>query len=176
MIRQKIREIVKDDEVDPELVGDLPGLLDDEVFEEEDNQVVETMDPDATKPDADDFTPESYDRFLTANVLLPQGDELTKATVVGRKRDQDGRPTGKLNLNPLLDTRLYEVQFSDGSTEEIATNLIAETLLSKVDDEGRSYSILKEIVDHRTNGHALSKDNAYVIDYQETAICKYWTS
>ena len=118
---------VKDDEADPELVGDLPGLLDDEVFEEEDDQVVEPMDSDATKPDADDFTPESHDQYLTANVLLPQGGELTKATVVGRKLDQDCQPIGKRNPNPLLDTHMYVVEFLDGSTEEITANLIAET-------------------------------------------------
>ena len=30
----------------------------------------------------EDFTPESYDEYLTAQVLLPQGDEASKATVV----------------------------------------------------------------------------------------------
>ena len=59
----------------------------------------------------DDHTPESYDEYLTAQVLLPQGGEAKKATVVGRKRDQDGRPIGKRHANPLLDTRLYEVEF-----------------------------------------------------------------
>jgi hypothetical protein len=65
----------------------------------------------------DDHTPESYDEFLTAQVLLPQGGEAKKATVVGRKRDHDGRPIGKRHANPLLDTRLYELEFPDGSTD-----------------------------------------------------------
>ncbi len=88
-------------------------------------------------------------------MLLPQGGEAKKATVVVRKRDHDGRPIGKRHANPLLDTCLYEVEFPDGSTEAIAANLIAENMLSQVDDEGRSYSVLSEIVDHRTNGHAI---------------------
>ena len=41
---------------------------------------------------------------------------------------------------------------------------IAETMWSQVDNEGRSYSVLKEIVDHRTNGHALLKDDGYAVD------------
>jgi hypothetical protein len=101
---------------------------------------------------------------LTAQVLLPQGGEAKKATVVGRKRDHDGRPIGKRHANPLLDTRLYEVEFPDCSTEAIAANLIAENMLSQVDDEGRSYSVLSKIVDHRTNGHAISKDDGFVED------------
>ena len=82
-------------------------------------------------------------------MLLPQGGEASKATVVCRKRDHDGRPIGKRHANPLLDTRLYEVEFPDGTTKAVSANLIAENLLSQVDEEGRSYSILGEIVDHQ---------------------------
>jgi hypothetical protein len=123
---------------------------------------LETGDSDADEPK--DFTPESYDEYLTAQVLLPQGGEASKATVVCRKRDHDGRPIGKRHANPLLDTRLYEVEFPDGTTKAVSANLIAENLLSQVDDEGRSYSVLREIVDHRTNGHALSKDDGFTTD------------
>ncbi|KAI2502898.1 Reverse transcriptase (RNA-dependent DNA polymerase) [Fragilaria crotonensis] len=105
----------------------------------------------------------SDDVFVTIQGTR-QGGEAKKATVIGRKRDHDGRPIGKRHANPLLDTRLYEVEFPDGSTEAIAANLIAENMLSQVDDEGRSYSVLSEIVDHRTNGHAISKDDGFVED------------
>ena len=73
-------------------------------------------------------------------------------------------PSEKQHPNPLLDTRLYEVEFPDGSTEAITVNFIAETMWSHVDNKGRSYSVLKEIVDHQTNGRALSKDNGYTVD------------
>ena len=84
--------------------------------------------------------------------------------VKGCKRDADGRPIGRQHPNPLLDTPLYEVEFPDGSTEAITANLIAETLRSQVDNEGRSYLVLTVIVDHRTNGHAMSKDDGYTDD------------
>ena len=102
---------------------------------------------------------------LTASLNLPHGGEQVKATVKGRKRDADGRPIRRQHPNPLLDTRLYEVEFPDGSTEAITANLIAETLWSQVDNEGRSHSVEKEIVDHRTNGRALSKDDGYTVDH-----------
>jgi hypothetical protein len=85
---------------------------------------------------------------MTAQVLLPHGGEAKKAIVVGRKRDHDGRPIGKRHANPLFDTCPYEVKFPDSSTEAITANLtitanllIAEVMLSQVDDEGRSYSV-----------------------------------
>ena len=44
-----------------------------------------------TDGDADNYTPETFDAYLTALVLLPRGGELLKAQVVGRKR---ACPTG----------------------------------------------------------------------------------
>ena len=132
-IRQKIGDAIKEVDVNPYLIGDLPEPPDD-VFEEDD--VDDPMEPEASKADADDFTPEAYDQHLTASLNLPHGGERVKRIVKGRKRDADGRPIGKQHLNPLLDTRLYKVEFPDGSTEAITANLIAETLWSQVDNEG----------------------------------------
>ena len=47
------------------------------------------------------FPHRSSDR--PSKVLLPQGSEASKATVVSRKRDHDGQPIGKRHANPLLD-------------------------------------------------------------------------
>jgi hypothetical protein len=38
-------------------------------------------------PEADEYTPEAYDEYLTAEVLLPNMGTVTKAKVIGRKRD-----------------------------------------------------------------------------------------
>ena len=81
-----------------------------------------------------------------------------------RKRDAMGRPIGvKAPGQPMLDTRLYEVEFPDGSTEAVMANLIAENLYSQVDVKRHSFSVIKEIVDHCKDGHALSKDDGFII-------------
>ena len=43
-------------------------------------------------PEADEFDVETYEEYLQAEVLLPQGDNLVAGTVVGRKRDNQGNP------------------------------------------------------------------------------------
>ncbi len=58
---------------------------------------------------------------------------------------------------------MYEVEFPDGSREAISANLIAENIYSQVDDFGRQFSIIKDIVDHKKDGTAVSKDDAYLI-------------
>ncbi len=63
----------------------------DDLFDDEDESYLETGDPDADKPE--DFTPECYDEYLTAKVLLPQGGEASRATGVCRKQDHDSCPS-----------------------------------------------------------------------------------
>ena len=47
-------------------------------------------------------------------------------------------------------------------TEAVMVNLIAENLYMQVDVEGHTFSVIKEIVDHHKDGHALSKEDGYL--------------
>ena len=64
-------------------------------------------------------TVDSYDPYLNMEVGIPRGedDNLLHATVKRRVTDQDGNPIGKANKNPILDNRLYEVEFIDGTMD-----------------------------------------------------------
>jgi len=55
---------------------------------------------------------------------------------------------------------MYEVEFRDGSVDSIAANLIAENLYSRVDEECRSFGVLKAIVDHQREEHAVRAEDA----------------
>ena len=48
-------------------------------------------------------------------------------------------------------------------TETFTANIIAENLYSQVNSEGNSYSILNEIVDHKSDGTAVLKDDGYKV-------------
>ena len=48
-------------------------------------------------------------------------------------KDNQGRPIGVASDNPILDTRMYEVEYQEGHTEELAANIIAENLFAQVD-------------------------------------------
>jgi hypothetical protein len=93
-------------------------------------------------PEMDDFTPDSYDEYLTAQILLPVGSKMAKGQVTKRRRDHNGRPIGVRHSNPILDTCEYEVQFPDGSTQSYLANVIAENLYSQVDAEGNQYAVM----------------------------------
>jgi hypothetical protein len=43
-------------------------------------------------------------------------------------------------------------------------NLIAENMHSQVDEEGQQYTLMSEIMDHKSDGKALSKDDRFYLD------------
>ncbi len=123
--------------------------------------VYEPYEPETEKPEVSEYTPEMYDALITAEVLLPKDDVLVPATVIGHKRDAAGNPIGTANSNPILDSRVYQVQFHDGDVEDYAANLIAENIYSQVDAEGIRYVLLDEIINHRSDSTAIQIDDKW---------------
>ena len=137
-------------EIDSELVDNLPETPDTIFTDDNEEENVTPIEPEATFKDAnEDATPEAYNDCITAEVLLQKGGENKKSIVKKQKRVPDGLPMGVRNNNPLLDSREYEVEFPDGATDTFTANLISENMMSQVDAEGHSYSILSAIIDHR---------------------------
>lgn len=134
-----------------------------DIFEEEDPPD-EPMEPEAAMEEADNWTADTYDEYLLAEVMLPRNGEQFLGTIKRRAKDEDGNPVGKRDTNPILDTREYEVEFPDGSAETYSTNLIAENLYSQVDEEGQQYQLLSEISDHRSDATAISIDDGFYTD------------
>jgi hypothetical protein len=117
------------------------------------------FDPEAERPDIDEYDEETYDKLLSAEVALPKGDFQFIGKVIGRKRDAEGKPVGRANRNPILDTRVYQVEFQDGTVNDYVANVLAEALYAQVDVDGNRFLLLKEIIDHEKDPTALSKDD-----------------
>jgi len=109
--------------------------------------------PEGGLPVEEDFNePESgrgFDPLVRAEVILPHRGGDMMAKVIGRKRDANGNLVGRKHKLPVLDSRVYEVEFLDGERQEISFNILAEHLLTQIDEEGNQYQIFKEIVDHQ---------------------------
>jgi hypothetical protein len=61
----------------------------------------------------------------------------------------------------MLDTRTYEIEFSDGRSDEYTANMIAENIYAQFDIEGRQYNLMEGIIDHKTDGHAVVPADMY---------------
>jgi hypothetical protein len=114
---------------------ELPDLL---VKLQDDYDSYEPMEPEASKPEIGDFTPEAYDALISAELMLPKGDVLSPVKVVNRKRDANGNLIGIANTNPIIDTWIYKVQFPGGRTESYAANVIVESMYAQVDHDNKS--------------------------------------
>ena len=95
-------------------------------------------------PEVDEL--EDLDKLIGAELILPQnGTEMKSGKVIGRLTDRKGRPVGTYNANPLMDTRVYEVEFPDGLIQQYSANLIAESIHMECDEEGRRHQMMQEI-------------------------------
>jgi len=101
------------------------------------------------KMDMTNQSPEEvFDPLVCAEVTLPHKGSDMMAKVVGRKHDAAGNLIGRKHKLPVLDSRVYEVEFLDGECQEVSFNILAKHLLSQIDKEGNQYHIFKKIVDH----------------------------
>ena len=80
---------------------------------------------------------------------MPQGDDFIRGTVLKRARTNSGAAVGTKHSDPLFDTRMYVLLMADGTKRELQHKIIAESMFSQADSEGRQYMLLAEITDHK---------------------------
>ena len=115
--------------------------------------------------EADDaFTPDVYGMYLNMELAIPQWGSLEPrlARVTKRLKDANGLPIGLANENPILDTRMYEVEYLDGERTSLVANNIAENLFAQIDDKGHRQVLMDEIIGHQSNEHAVKKQDAFI--------------
>ena len=110
----------------------------------------------------DSFDLDSFNQYINMELVLKrEGDKDPQvAKVAKRLKNNNGNPIGVFHKNPILDTRLYEVEFSDGHKNDMHAHLIAQNIFSQVDEEGFRHVLFKNIIDMRTDRtQVLPKDD-----------------
>ena len=131
-------------------------------FNAEFNRIVSD---DAIKEADKEFTPEVFDdTYLNMELALlrSDGSEPASARVKKRLKDANGLPIGISNENPILNSRVYEVEYQDGHKASMTANAIAQNLFAQVDAEGNRHGLFDEIVDHRTDGTEVKQQDAFL--------------
>jgi hypothetical protein len=145
-------------------VGVAAPIIPDDIFlttKEEEERETDSCDKDHIQ-DVDGHTPDSLDKHIAAEVSLPHGGGLVRAKVINRKQDHNKTPIELAHKNPILDSRQYDVVFEDGSTNTFTANVIAENMYPQVDDEGHHFTIVDEIIKHKSDGSAVKNDDRFV--------------
>ena len=100
--------------------------------------------------------------IIGAEVVLP---DRKGEKIMGKFRKcvrYDDTSTGEGNYNAMDDKSLYEVEYPDGTTEQLAANIIDENMMSQVDYERHHYQVLTEVTDHKNDDSAISKVDGFI--------------
>jgi hypothetical protein len=107
---------------------------------------------------------DTYHSFVGAEVIVPDAaGNRRMAKVLRRIRDSGVVPAE--NNNIFNDRSTFEVEFPDGTVDRLAANVIAENLFSQVDEHGRQFQILSEIIEHKKDNSAIPIDQGYITSH-----------
>ena len=103
----------------------------------------------------------AQNELMGMEVYLSHGDRTEIAKVLGQKQNADGNFVGQKHSNPILDSRVFVVEFPDREQKDIGYNILAEHLHFQMDDEGNVYKLFRGIIGHRKKMGAVDKANQY---------------
>ena len=107
------------------------------------------------------------DSLLGAEVTLPSPQGLINGKVKRRKVDQSTNLlVGTHNDNPILDSRVYEVEMPDGTYNDYSANVLIENIMASVDDQGQTPMMLEDIIGHRFNNDYINENDGWYITPQ----------
>jgi len=80
----------------------------------------------------DDYTEETYNQYIGAEVMVTHGDEKICGKVVKRAKGEDGNPIGRRHQNPLLDTHEYIVEQRPNMLQMLLLKTCTHNVILKV--------------------------------------------
>ena len=108
---------------------------------------------------------------------------LLGGTIIHCAHGIDGNLTGKANMNPLLESRTYKVEFPYRRTAEFSANAIAEHMFMQCDVTGNQYLLLDSIINHKIEDSAVKDSDQHVevngqLHHKKTTtgvkVCAHW--
>ena len=118
-------KLIDHENEDPEFFEEFTRVIDDATLAHADDKNHRERTP---------VTEVGTDPYVGMEMALPRGDdgEMVFARVTKRLKDSEGIPIGTASDNPLLDSRKYEIEYSDGNVDKLTANIIAENLIAQV--------------------------------------------
>ena len=136
------------------------------------NDLDDEMDEPVESPDHEDILDSmgrileqqpAFNKIINAEVMIQNGDEMAMGKVVRQSLDSDSRMTGTYHDNPFLNTITYDIEFSNGQVKEYGANIIAKNMLTQVDSDGYSLSLMDSIIDHSKDpSQAIPMEDKYI--------------
>ena len=84
---------------------------------------------------------------------------------------------GRSHANPMMDTRLYQVEFKGGKVTELTVNVFADSMYAQCDADRNEYLLLDVLVDYCKNNKAIDNSWGRPVTQKTTAgwqLCCQW--
>ena len=81
---------------------------------------------------------------------------MERGHVVALSCDANGKVMGWAHSNPILDTRMYQVEFLGSEVMELTANVIAELIYAHCDADGDEYLPLDLLINYQNDNKAIS--------------------
>ena len=88
-------------------------------------------------------------------MLAKEGEGTISARVVRKSLGPDGNVVGSFNHNKMLDSRIYDIMFMDGTVKQLAANRIALSMYGHVNSEVFTTKIFDQVQRHRKTDEAI---------------------
>ena len=72
--------------------------------------------------------PEVFDHSMGVKILLPRGKEMVRGQVLVPSCNLGMNMMGRTHINPIIDTKMNQVEFVEGEVPELTTNIIAGSM------------------------------------------------
>ena len=76
--------------------------------------------------------------------------------VVALNCNTNGNIMGRAHTNPILDTRTYQVEFAGGKVTVLNAHVIAESMFTQCNANGKEYLLLDVLVDYCKDNKVVS--------------------
>ena len=103
-----------------------------------------------------ELTPEVGNQYIAAEIMLSRGDKMARGHVVAQRHDVSGNIMARAYTNPIMDTRLYQVEFNGVKVMELTANVIAESMHAQCDADGNEHLLLDVLVVYHKDNKAIS--------------------
>ena len=78
-------------------------------------------------------------------------------------REKDGMTISNAHNNPILDTRMYKVEYNNGHNYSLAANTMVENMLDQVSKEGNLQVLFRDIFDRKCNDTEVKEQDALIM-------------
>ena len=86
---------------------------------------------------------------------------MLSVRLIKRSLGPDGNDVGAFNHNKMLDTRIYDIMFMNGTVQQLAANRIALSMYEHVDSERFTTKILDQVQRQRKTEEDIYKSDGY---------------